>query len=1014
MAPTNAQTALQSQTSAPPVDVPTIDASTIQPLEGANTSNPSDPAGAPQIDLSTVKPIPGVAQPTGMAAGQPIPSDAKITAAKPKSFLDSLRDMFETSNPNYTSETNQAFQEHGPELINLRVGSPQDQANHPILSKIDDWLSSMTSPTNAAVIAGSGGFGALLESLPKAGQILPRLVSGGFSAQQIASVVKNVPAAREAWSNGNVGGLESIMTQMTLDTAAALLGGSHAVQGEAAGKPLFPGMDEAIKDYTQGFVDKTANTAGKATGAAAGVAGEIGNAVPGAVTEKIKPVGRVLGLMREFNEELRAASPPTKGAAANGYAQSLERAKPQLIQIMQDAPNATDLPSMIDAIETHRSGVEKTLVTLAEEQQGARNAINGVRDRVLSSVSNEFKRLGAQYKPQEKAQAMDAVRSFMNQDAGVDSVGNPVYRDPNLPELEDIRQRFGKDTENVFGQLPGVVTPAEKIAKYAAAQEIRKAIDQKFDDLGVKNVKEWRSQEAALIDVRDQLTQGLKKAEESGTGPLSAFTNLIKQRGWGVLPALVGYNAGGPLGALGATGALYLHERATNPNKAIDRASKQAQKYGPSGAAIPYITPRFFQGNEAGPTSSGSGSGSASTPGSGLAETGESGITPANPGSAIIPGNPGSIISPVSTAEFTPPEGGPVGPVVPLEEPIQKTPASKLPDGYDDQGLLHHETGHAAVGHLLGFEPIEITSHLHPDVKSRGSSAEVPFDWGKLSTDKSGAVPPEAIAEKMDDFLTMYMAGGAAQETMGGLPMEENLGMAGDKKAAANMLKILGYSSDEAADRIEDAKIRAKQLLSHPDVRDIVGRYSSGREIGLDKTLHMSSDKMRAMRDELDQVKGESNDRNSKGNGENNSELAKTDVAGAESKNPKDDGSKTSGKSSSESSGGVAIPAVEGRKFTTPPEKDMGHLNAPIKAGGGIPGGIQPGLPEYGVKDLAMFHDPQTGTTLALPADKITPETVRAKIEASRAAYKKVDTGKEKGDNTPGKTQGGINALSGK
>jgi hypothetical protein len=56
-----------------------------------------------------------------------------------------------------------------------------------------------------------------------------------------------------------------------------------------------------------------------------------------------------------------------------------------------------------------------------------------------------------------------------------------------------------------------------------------------------------------------------------------------------------------------------------------------------------------------------------------------------------------------------------------------------------------------------------------------------------------------------------------------------------------------------------------------------------------------------------------------------------------------------------------------------------------IKAGGGIPAGLL-GDKETGVK---MFHDPQTGTTLGFgPKEQITPEAVKAKLEASREQYK--------------------------
>jgi hypothetical protein len=63
------------------------------------------------------------------------------------------------------------------------------------------------------------------------------------------------------------------------------------------------------------------------------------------------------------------------------------------------------------------------------------------------------------------------------------------------------------------------------------------------------------------------------------------------------------------------------------------------------------------------------------------------------------------------------------------------------------------------------------------------------------------------------------------------------------------------------------------------------------------------------------------------------------------------------------------------------------ELDQAIRAGGGLPGGVQRGLPDKGISDLVMFHDPQTGTTLALPAEQITAENVTKRLTESRAEF---------------------------
>lgn len=85
----------------------------------------------------------------------------------------------------------------------------------------------------------------------------------------------------------------------------------------------------------------------------------------------------------------------------------------------------------------------------------------------------------------------------------------------------------------------------------------------------------------------------------------------------------------------------------------------------------------------------------------------------------------------------------------------------------------------------------------------------------------------------------------------------------------------------------------------------------------------------------------------------------------------------------------LRVPFKEGR--TNPPERTTGEYDEPIKKGGAIPGGIQKGDEEIGLKDLALFHDPTTGSTLALPTDKITPENVKAQLQKSRDLYLKAN-----------------------
>lgn len=84
----------------------------------------------------------------------------------------------------------------------------------------------------------------------------------------------------------------------------------------------------------------------------------------------------------------------------------------------------------------------------------------------------------------------------------------------------------------------------------------------------------------------------------------------------------------------------------------------------------------------------------------------------------------------------------------------------------------------------------------------------------------------------------------------------------------------------------------------------------------------------------------------------------------------------------------LRVPFKEGR--TIPAERTTGEsaIDEAIKAGGGVPGGR---MADAGLGlDLSMFHDPTTGSTLALKTSEgVTPAKVREKLAASRADYLK-------------------------
>lgn len=84
--------------------------------------------------------------------------------------------------------------------------------------------------------------------------------------------------------------------------------------------------------------------------------------------------------------------------------------------------------------------------------------------------------------------------------------------------------------------------------------------------------------------------------------------------------------------------------------------------------------------------------------------------------------------------------------------------------------------------------------------------------------------------------------------------------------------------------------------------------------------------------------------------------------------------------------GNPAIVSASGDVMEIPPRKTTGKHDSVIEQGGAIPGGRW--RKEGGMdQDLILFHDPQTGSTLALPEDKVSTGNVQQHLIDSRAKY---------------------------
>jgi hypothetical protein len=374
------------------------------------------------------------------------------------------------------------------------------------------------------------------------------------------------------------------------------------------------------------------------------------------------------------------------------------------------------------------------------------------------------------------------------------------------------------------------------------------------------------------------------------------------------------------------------------------------------------------------------------------------------------------------------------------QSPFEAPAEIKSRTGLDTKAILNHELAHAALAHFAGFDPLDIISSEHMTAQPKTLAAvrvDLPEDLMKR---EDGTFEPKALRERLPDVLSMYMAGAAANELYDGIKYEDNKSLGADIKEVQDTLDLLGLSTEEKDRFIEWGMTRAKAVLSDPDVENLINEFSDTRERGLSESHHYSMARIQEFRDRLDSLGGKHgvnpegtnvNSPEQSAAGESGREKAATAVRAEEAAGTRGSARRQVGEKEAKIEGSnlqhpewlfqqyereiqrakdimrnpdakseekqYAEQVLESSKalqkllpatdVAAPPEQSAGVHDKAIKEAGAIPGGIQKGDPEIDVPDLVLFHDPETGSTLALPASKVTPENVTAQMKKSRAQF---------------------------
>src|SRR6267378_3592095 len=204
----------------------------FQPAGGEVAISPSafqpvDDKSEVNINPAEFKPAPPELQTKGLD----LPSNMSIGAAPP-SVWDRIKNVFTSGIPSLSSRT-----VYNPKYGEMQLASPEEamtpgeQARHPVLTATGEVAGGLTSPESVALLAGTGGLG---EIGGAAGKIIPRLVSGGFSLQQVYSAARKSPEIYNALKAGDYNRAEYLLTHAVLELGMAAMGARHALGGKGA------------------------------------------------------------------------------------------------------------------------------------------------------------------------------------------------------------------------------------------------------------------------------------------------------------------------------------------------------------------------------------------------------------------------------------------------------------------------------------------------------------------------------------------------------------------------------------------------------------------------------------------------------------------------------------------------------------------------------------------------------------------------------------------------------------
>lgn len=929
----------------------------------------------------------------------------------------------------------------------IDAGRTIDKGKHPMLKAIAETASSLTTPGNIAVLAGTGGLG-LIESPAKLA-ISSKLLSAGFTAQAIGSLYKNSKAFVKAYEDGDANEALYQLTHAITSGAMAVMAGTHAAGGKL---PLAGDTDLRVVKSVAGALDRTGTAIQNSP---------LGRLADEKFGPKPKTVGPAPEKVQQANEDFQKSIPSGPGKAA--YEQEdIDRVRPYLDRYHTTVSDIKNPEHVYDALEHQRQGIENEIKPWTQGKYA--NEPLKIEDAAGTPVSLKQKLVEAlkddeDQRPGFTEKALKTLDDYNTTDLSM-SEGDKLRKTLN----DDNRAVLQKDRMDINTAR---ATNPDFAARYELNNILRDGIYDRLEDKGVLNAREMRQDEASIIKVRNAADRMIPRGEStvkgtSEVGPIRQGAAWLAKKAGIAGGAAIGASTEIPGGAeLGAVGGGMLGEKVASllspedltRNELLQRsmdvratqgAPRQldvanAQPSNPPAEAIPPApSPRESSQLHADLATHYSEQ-MGETPYKDLEQRFLDDVKLKRQYKVPLDPAEKRLLSSVNNAQYQEKVKANEDALKQKEatETAEKEAADQkleeqnsgilrhapfeagehlpLPDratakGITPQGIMTHEASHLAAAALAGRRVIDIVSHNHDQI-SQGALGEARWDKSDFMND-DGEWDMGKIKQHLPEVLTTMFAGPVGEELVHGTELEKNPAARGDLKRARGLAKLAGFSDVETGMMLKTAEMAARKMLNKPGVMDVIKRYTEHREAGLDDDTLMSGETAGKMVAEINNLGGGDGEGNeSRPNAERNGKDVKERKPGGKgatesgAKKEVRDAGKTGASAGSgegrEEKSEVKTEANDFEPSKTPPERSTGDEAADkaIREGGAIPGGRLGDLEDP--NHVKMFHEPQSGSTLGIKGtEPVTADAVRKQVAEKQAQYAAAEKGKldAKGD----------------